>query len=69
MKGYKLTVAQKNQLIGKQWQPDCTFNPIEDKDGFFFIFDGESEPAKQILGVSELPFTEYVPKQVTFKLK
>lgn len=60
MTGYKLTPQQKNTLMGKEWCSGCKFNPIQDKDGVWFIFDEEYQAALEILGVSSLPSGDYV---------
>ena len=37
MNVYKLTIEQKNLLIGQKWNGETYFNPILDADGNWFI--------------------------------
>jgi hypothetical protein len=39
MQGYKLTQEQTELLQGQLYAPDSIFNPIQDKDGDYFIFN------------------------------
>lgn len=41
MNGYKLTNEQKNNLINQWYSIDCFFNPVQDINGIYFIFDEE----------------------------
>lgn len=63
MIGYKLNTEEKNLLIGKQFASDQYFNPVVDKDGVYFIFDGEVEGCvnEEFMWVKELPTADYVP--------
>ncbi len=37
MNVYKLTIEQKDQLVGQKWNEDTFFNPLQDADGNWFI--------------------------------
>jgi hypothetical protein len=65
MIGYKLTIEQAKELTGKQYAPNCYFNPVKDINGIYFIFQQEVEQS-DIAWVKELPEAEYVPP--VFKL-
>lgn len=43
MKGYKITIDQKNMLNGLQMGDGAFYNPVQDKDGNWFIFEQEFE--------------------------
>jgi hypothetical protein len=45
MKVHKLTATQKNKLIGIEYIPNCTYNPVQDEN---------------FLWVKDLPQIEYV---------
>jgi hypothetical protein len=62
MIGYKLTLEQKNLLVGKLFAPDQYFNPVPDIDGVYFIFEGEVNGCvnEEFIWVKELPTAEYV---------
>jgi hypothetical protein len=60
MIGYKLTTEQAKELTGKQYAPDCYFNPVKDINGVYFIFQQEVEQS-DIAWVKELPEAEFVP--------
>lgn len=63
MKVYKLTTAQKNQLIGVEYIEDCSYNPIQDNNGVWIISSGEVEQTtdENYLWVKDLPQIEYIP--------
>jgi len=63
MIGYKLTIEQKDSLVGQQYAPDQYFNPVPDIDGVYFIFEGEVNGCvnDEFMWVKELPTAEYVP--------
>jgi hypothetical protein len=63
MIGYKLTIQQKNLLVGQQFATNQYFNPIPNIDGVYFIFDGEVEGCvnEEFIWVKELPTADYVP--------
>jgi hypothetical protein len=60
MIGYKLTIEQAKELTGKQYAPNCYFNPVKDINGVYFVFQQEVEQS-DIAWVKELPEAEYVP--------
>lgn len=43
MTGYKLTLEQKNLLVGQQFAPNQYYNPVQDVNGDWFIFQKEVE--------------------------
>lgn len=57
-----LTEKQKESLIGKEYKPDCYFNPIQDANGNWVISNDEVihciNPA--FLWVNELPVIDYL---------
>jgi hypothetical protein len=63
MIGYKLTNAQKDKLVGQQFDLYQFFNPVTDINGVYFIFEGEVENCvnEEFMWVKELPEAEYVP--------
>jgi hypothetical protein len=62
MLGYKLTIEQKDLLVGQQFASDQYFNPVPDIDGVYFIFEGEVDGCvnEKFMWVKELPKAEYV---------
>lgn len=66
MLGYKLTNSEKDSLVGQQYDSDQYFNPVLDKDGVYFIFEGEVNGCvnEEFMWVKELPEAEYVPPTV-----
>lgn len=62
MIGYKLTIEQKDLLVGQHFADDQYFNPVPDKDGVYFIFEGEVEGCvnEEFMWVKELPTAEYI---------
>jgi hypothetical protein len=59
---YKLTVAQKNQLLGVEYIADCIYNPLEDANGNWIISQREVEQTidENFLWVKNLRQIEYV---------
>jgi hypothetical protein len=43
MKGYKITPAQRNQLVGSIMPNGTYYNPVQDINGDWFIFEQEFE--------------------------
>ena len=58
-----LTIDQKNQLVGKEYQPDSYYNPIQDKNNNWVISLQEIEKS-DLQWVKELPLIPYEPKIV-----
>jgi hypothetical protein len=57
-----LTVNQKDSLIGQFYDPSSIFNPIQDADGNWVIFDAEFlTNIPELSWVNELPRIEYKP--------
>lgn len=63
MQGYKISAEQKDLLAGKEFAPYQYFNPVQDINGDWFIFEGEVDGCvnEQFMWVKELPTKEYVP--------
>jgi hypothetical protein len=63
MIGYKLTNEQAQDLFGQWYAPDQYFNPVQDIDGVYFIFDGEVDECvnQNFMWVKTLQPSEYVP--------
>jgi hypothetical protein len=63
MLGYKLTIEQRNQLVGQQFDLYQFFNPVQDIEDVYFIFEGEVENCvnEEFMWVKDLPQAEYVP--------
>ena len=66
MKVGLLTLAQKNEIEGKQFAPDSFFNPILDANNNWVISIQEMEQATipPYEWVHKLPLIDYVPKEV-----
>jgi len=56
MKGYKLTIFEKNQLMGSKMSNGTFYNPVQDITGNWFIFEKEFEACG--LGV----LSDFIPK-------
>lgn len=63
MIGFKLTLEQKDLLVGQKFAPNQYFNPVQDINGDWFIFEGEVENCtnEEFMWVKQLPQAEYVP--------
>jgi hypothetical protein len=64
MIGYKLTSEQKNLLVGQEFAPNQYFNPVQDINGDWFIFEGEVNghvTVQEFFWVKELTPSEFVP--------
>ena len=63
MEGYKLTLEQATEISGKHLNQSCTFFPVPDINGDYFIFEGEVNDCtnEEYLWVKELTPSEYVP--------
>jgi len=61
--GHKLTIEQKDLLIGQWFAPDQYFNPVPDINGDYFIFDIEVNNCinPEFMWVKDLPEAEYIP--------
>ena len=59
-----LTIEQKDQLIGKKYNEDSYFNPIQDADDNWIISMEEMilNVYEEFRWVRELPMIEYKPK-------
>ena len=58
---YKLTIEQKDQLIGQTWDGVQYFNPTQDADGNWFISNEEVNGCTTIGWLSTLPEIDYNP--------
>jgi hypothetical protein len=63
MKVAKLTVKQKDFLIGQEVESGVKFNPIQDSNNIWIISLEEFESTK-IEWVKALPLIDYKPKKV-----
>lgn len=64
MIGYKLTTEQASQISGQLFNDCTTFNPVQDINGDWFIFEGEvngNVTVEEFFWVKELTPSEYVP--------
>lgn len=64
MVGYKLTQEQAEIMRTKQFRPNCFFNPIQDINGDWFIFEGEVNghiTVEEFFWVRDLEPSEFVP--------
>lgn len=65
MNVYKLTLEQKDTLIGQKWNEDAFFNPTLDADGNWFISTEEVNGCTHENGafewIHELPLIPYNP--------
>jgi hypothetical protein len=65
MKVGLLTLAQKNEIAGQQFAPDCYFNPIQDVNDNWVISVEEIEQSTvpPYDWVKDLPLIDFEPKQ------
>jgi hypothetical protein len=65
MNVHKLTLEQKDQLVGQKWNEDAFFNPQQDADGNWFISVEEVNGCTHENGafewIHELPSIAYNP--------
>ena len=65
MNVYKLTIEQKDTLVGQKWNEDAFFNPTLDADGNWFISVEEVNGCTHENGafewIHELPSIAYNP--------
>lgn len=67
MQGYKLTTDQMEKLKYEQYDDSSYFNPIQDADGEWFIFQEEYEAGYDMFEFfRDLIKTEFIPKPTTF---
>lgn len=60
-----LTIEQKDQLIGVQYEPSSYFNPVQDANDNWIIstiemYDNQNP---DVVWVKDLPLIEWQPKQ------
>ena len=69
MIGYKLTTQQKDLLTGQQFAPTQYFNPVQDINGDYFIFEGEVNGCinEEFMWIKDLPESEYELPQTTIE--
>lgn len=58
--GYKITQGQKNSIENQKFAPNQYFNPVQDINGDWFIFDAEMEYAVKNKGWAKQPKEEYI---------
>jgi hypothetical protein len=72
MNVYKLTIEQKNLLIGQKWDSETYFNPVEDADGNWFITEQQINGCTHENGAFEwihnLPLIPYNPLILNFPI-
>jgi len=71
MIGYKLTQQQRDLLVNKEFANDQKFNPVQDINGDWFIFQGEVNghiEHHEYDWVTSLPTAEYVPPITTLPI-
>lgn len=64
MEGYKLTTLQADAIRGQLFNDTTVFNPVQDINGDWFIFEGEvngNVTVEEFMWVKELTQSEYVP--------
>jgi hypothetical protein len=59
-----LTDSQKKALQGKEYKPNCYFNPIQDANDNWIISNDEVVQCinPTVVWVNELPLIDYEPK-------
>jgi hypothetical protein len=65
MKVGKVTTAQKNNIVGQSYAPDCYFNPIQDNNNNWVISLEEMNGRvlnPDFFWVRDLPQIEFEPK-------
>lgn len=63
----RLTIKQKNSLIGVEFTTDCYFNPVQDANGKWVISQEEMNGRvtnPDVFWVRDLPLIEYVPQPI-----
>jgi hypothetical protein len=62
MIGFVLNIDQKNQLVGVQFMPDQYYNPVQDANGDWFIFQYEVDNTTnpEFMWVHSLPQKEFI---------
>lgn len=63
MIGYKLTSEQAQQISGQLFNDSTAFNPVQDINGDWFIFEGEVNghiTVEEFFWVRDLEPSEYV---------
>lgn len=64
MIGFKLTQEQAEQISGQLFNDSTTFNPVQDINGDWFIFEGEVNghiTVEEFFWVRDLEPSEFVP--------
>ena len=62
--GYKLNQGQVNAIRNQKFSENTYFNPVQDINGDWFIFEEEMEAAVKNNGWAKQPLVEYVPPVV-----
>jgi hypothetical protein len=68
MKGYQLTIEQKESIQGVEYTPYQFFNCVQDINNVWFIFLSEQDKAEigtQYAWILDCPLVEYVPPTPT----
>lgn len=61
MKGYKITQEQRNEISKTPFSEGQYFNPVQDINGEWFIFETEMNYAVKNKGWVRTTITEYIP--------
>ena len=65
---YKLTIEQKDLLLGKFYAPSSLFNPVMDQNGDWFISSNEINDCvySEFDWIKNLPQMEYIPPTIIY---
>jgi len=63
MKAYKITVEQKNEIEDQKSAPAQYFNPVQDINGDWFIFEAEMNSAVKNKGWARAILADFVPPE------
>jgi hypothetical protein len=61
MNAYKITQGQKNSIENQPFAPSQFFNPVQDINGDWFIFEEEMNAAVKNKGWAKATLAEFVP--------
>ena len=61
---YFLTEEEASTLKGKEYRPNCYFNPVQDSEDRWCIFYQESQDclSEEFAWVKDLPYGEFIAK-------
>ena len=66
MKVFRLTTTQKNKLIGVEYIPNCTYNPVQDGNGVWVITSEEVDQTtnENFIWIKDLPQIDYIQPKI-----